>query len=423
MEALEKFTIKVPSSSANIGPGFDAIGLALALYLELHVTVDRSPSTEPAAADASQASDPSAGQAASASASASSPRPPSLNCTLTYSGRGGDGVGVALDASQNLITRTAAYVLGCHARPAQDHHDHHDDQAAAGGAGRAFPHPTRIAIANAIPLGRGLGSSGAAVVAGVVLANEVGQLALTKARMLDFCLMIERHPDNVAAALYGGFVGSFLLQPLPVEAGDAAADAAGTIPASEAVPEPGSATTTGRTIPPPPLAHSLRLPLSAGIRRALVVIPTSFRLPTATARSILPPTYARADAVFNASRLALLVPALGAPVPDPALVYAAMQDRLHQPYRAALVPGLDRILRLLTPARFPGLLGACLSGAGPTVLVLALDEAPFVEMADAVTAVWVECGVACEALVLDVDRDGARVERDERDEREERDGA
>lgn len=95
----------------------------------------------------------------------------SLNCVVTYEGEGADEV--PLSADRNLITRTALYVLRCHGQ-------------------RAFPVETKVHIINPIPLGRGLGSSGAAVVAGVVLGNEVGKLGLTKARMLDYCLMIGR---------------------------------------------------------------------------------------------------------------------------------------------------------------------------------------------------------------------------------------
>jgi homoserine kinase len=130
----------VPCSSANIGPGFDVIGLALSVWLEIRVDVSQSATSEAP-----------------------------LNCVITYEGEGADEV--SLSAERNLITRTAIYVLRCHGQ-------------------RQFPATTTIHIINPIPLGRGLGSSGAAVVAGVVLGNEVGKLGLSKARMLDFCLMI-----------------------------------------------------------------------------------------------------------------------------------------------------------------------------------------------------------------------------------------
>ena len=139
---METFTIRTPASSANIGPGFDVIGLALSLYLELKVTIDRSKK--------------------------SSEQP--LNCRITYEGEGPEDV--PLDLSANLITRVALYVLRCH------------DQ-------RAFPVETHVHIVNPIPLGRGLGSSGAAVVAGVMLGKQVGGLDhLDDKRLFDFCLMI-----------------------------------------------------------------------------------------------------------------------------------------------------------------------------------------------------------------------------------------
>lgn len=137
------FTIRTPCSSANIGPGFDVIGLALSVYLQLHVTVNTSQT--------------------------SSEQP--LNCVITYEGQSSNTQDISLNPEVNLLTRVALYVLRCH------------DQ-------RAFPVETHIHIVNPIPLGRGLGSSGAAVVAGVVLGNEVGRLGLSRARMLDYCLMI-----------------------------------------------------------------------------------------------------------------------------------------------------------------------------------------------------------------------------------------
>jgi homoserine kinase len=153
------FVIKVPCSSANIGSGFDVIGLALNIYLELHVSIDPSVSGS------------------------------AFNCLLEYTGVGSEDV--SLDPEHNLISRVALYVLRCNGQ-------------------RSFPQTTRVHIKNQVPLGRGLGSSACAVVGGVALANEVGNLGLSKARMLDYALMIERHPDNIAAALYGGFVGTYL---------------------------------------------------------------------------------------------------------------------------------------------------------------------------------------------------------------------
>lgn len=146
------FVIKTPCSSANIGPGFDVIGLALSLHLELHVSIDPSKS--------------------------SSQLP--LNCSITYEDQSNSIEAISLDPEVNLITRVALYVLRCHNQ-------------------RAFPVETKVHIVNPIPLGRGLGSSGTAVVAGVTLGNEVGKLGLSKERLLDYCLMIGRFSSSQSA--------------------------------------------------------------------------------------------------------------------------------------------------------------------------------------------------------------------------------
>ncbi len=261
------FTIQTPCSSANIGPGFDVIGLALSLYLELRVTIIRAQKT--------------------------SKQP--LNCVISYEDQSGSGQEISLDPDVNLITRVALYVLRCH------------DQ-------RAFPVETHIHIVNPIPLGRGLGSSGAAVVAGVLLGNEVGCLGLTKARLLDYCLMIglsimdrpkssytkhiyflpERHPDNVAAALFGGFVGTYLNELNPEDL------ARKEIPLSEILPSPAGGINTGVKPPEPPIGigHYKKF-LWAKEIKAIAVIP-DFEVPTANARGVLPETYTRADVVSHA---------------------------------------------------------------------------------------------------------------------------
>jgi homoserine kinase len=129
---------------------------------------------------------------------------------LLYTGEGADVV--PLDPYKNLTTRVALYVLRCHEI-------------------NRFPSNTDIKVHNEIPFGRGLGSSGAAVIAGVLLGNEIGELKLTIERLLDFALMVERHPDNVTAALVGGFVGSYLREL------DPKATEAASVPLSEVLPE------------------------------------------------------------------------------------------------------------------------------------------------------------------------------------------
>jgi homoserine kinase len=344
-------TIRVPCSSANIGPGFDVIGLALNVYLEVSFTIS---------------SQPSSGH--------------TLNCRITYEGLGAETV--PLDAEKNLITRTAVYVLRCHGI-------------------RAFPVETHVHINNPIPLGRGLGSSGAAIVAGVNLANEVGKLGLSKARMLDYCLMEERHPDNVAAALYGGFVGTYLNELAPEDT------ARLEIPLSEVLPEPAGGVDTGLRPPEPPfdIGHYKKFKWAPEIK-CICIIP-DFEVSTAKARDVLPTEYSRKDLVFNMQRLALLTTALGESPPDSDMIYRAMQDKIHQPYRKTLIPGLTEILQSVTPQSHPGLLGICLSGAGPTILALATDN--FNTIADHLIGEFKKESITCDWKLLQPAEEGTTV--------------
>src|SRR6266404_1392888 len=238
------FKIRVPATSANIGPGFDVVGLSLSLYLNLTVTVLDS-------------------------VASSSERP-----TISHTGEGAEEV--PLDAYKNLTTRVALYVLRCNGIT-------------------SFPSGLTIHVHNEIPFGRGLGSSGAAVIAGVILGDALGQLGLSRQRMLDFALMVERHPDNVTAALVGGFVGSYLREL------DPCATQAASVPLSEVLPEypPDAGPDWGRD-PPPPLppvgiGHYVRFEWAKEIR-AVAIIPR-FELSTATAREVLPQSYSRKDVV------------------------------------------------------------------------------------------------------------------------------
>ncbi|KAI5846945.1 GHMP kinase [Tricharina praecox] len=345
-------TIKVPCSSANIGPGFDVLGISLSIWLELQVTYDRSvaASTYP------------------------------LNCKLSYEGEGADHV--PLDADHNLITRTALYVLRCHGQ-------------------RAFPLETRVHVINPIPLGRGLGSSGAAVVAGVLLANITGELGLDKDRLMDYCLMIERHPDNVMAAMMGGFVGSYLreLDPVDMERKE--------IPLAEVLPEPAGGEDTGLEPPEPPvgIGHYIKFGWAKEVK-AIAIIP-QFEVSTAVSRSVLPKMYSAKDMIFNLQRLAVLTTALTRSPPDAELIYQAMQDKVHQPYRKTLIPGLPEILASVTPKSHPGLLGICLSGAGPTILALATDN--FEGIANEILARFKVENITCDWKLLEPAHEGAQV--------------
>lgn len=255
--------VRVPASSANLGPGFDALGLALDIPLECRF----------------RRSD-----------------------TLRIRCFGRDASSIP-ESEDNLIWQTAL-------RVARDFRQ------------ETLP-PVELEIHNRIPLGKGLGSSAAALTAGVVIADKLLGLGWKPLRILDEAAQIEGHPDNVAAAVLGSVVAS-------------AIDSHG-------------------------MTRAVRLDFPA--RYGVAIVVPDFVLPTVEARQVLPESYSRADTVFNVQRAALLIAALamGATSAFP----AALEDRLHQPYRAKLVPGLEEILRL----RAPGLLGCALSGAGPSILV------------------------------------------------------
>ena len=332
------------------------IGLALSIWLELHVTRE----------------DPDSKGAR-------------YQCRVTYEGLGKEDVD--LEPDRNLITQTALYVLRCHGK-------------------KAFPEGTHVHIVNPIPLGRGLGSSGAAVVAGVSLANEVAELGLSKDRILDFCLMIERHPDNVAAALYGGFVGSYLKELNPEDMKRV------EIPLAEVLPAPQGGEDTGLTPPIPPndIGKHIRFPWATEIK-CIAIIP-DFEVSTAEARKVLPTSYEKSDVIYNLQRVALLTTALGQSPPNASMIYDGMQDKVHQPYRKGLIPGLTEILRSVTPDRNPGLLGICLSGAGPTILALATEN--FDSIANHLIAQFQKEGTKCDWKLLEPAADGLTVTHDQK---------
>lgn len=351
---VRRFTIKVPATSANIGPGFDVVGLSLSLSLTLTVSYPVSPPPSPPP---------------------SSPSSLYVQPRITYSGEGASEV--PLNAYQNLTTRVALYVLRCHSIP-------------------RFPSHLSIHAHNEIPFGRGLGSSGAAVIAGVLLGNTLGQLHLPTERLLDFALMVERHPDNVTAALVGGFVGSYLKE-LDEQDSERA-----SVPLSEVLPEypPDAGEEWGLNPPVPPfgIGHYVRFGWSRCIK-AVAIVPR-FELSTAKARSVLPTEYSRKDLVFNLQRLAVLTTALAQTPPDPDLIYEAMKDRVHQPYRRTLIPGLPEVTSQITPTTHPGLLGICLSGAGPTILALATEG--FEAIAEDARKIFREQGIEIDWKVLEV---------------------
>jgi homoserine kinase len=292
--------VRVPATSANLGPGFDALGLALAWYDDV-----------------------------SAVRSGSSLR-------IEVSGAGADDVP---RDERHLVVRAM------------------DATFAALGEERGG---LVLRCANRIPHGIGLGSSAAAVVAGVLLARALvrdGAHRLDDAAVLGIAAGFEGHPDNAAAALLGGFTIAWQEQPG---------------------------------------VRAVRLEPAASLR--VVVLLPDGTLDTELARGLLPTTVPHADAAHAAARSALLVHAVTA---EPGLLLAATEDRLHQPYRESAMP---ETLGLVAVLRSAGL-AAVVSGAGPSILVLGGEE--LTEAAVAAEAGHADDGWTVRALELD--RAGAQV--------------
>lgn len=219
--------------------------------------------------------------------------------------------------------------------------------------------PLAVHLDNAIPLGAGLGSSAAAHAIGVAIGARLVDRPPDDDLQVRMVAELEGHPDNALATWYGGAV-------VAAEGDD------------------------GLTV-----ARFAPLPL-----RAVLAVPT-ITLPTAQARALVPGSYSRADAVHNVQRAALLGAALASGRTD--LLRAAVRDRLHQPYRAAAIPGLSAMLALDDPA----LVALALSGAGPSVLALVRGEPE--RIGRALCAIFAAHGVASHPLVLGLAADGLRV--------------
>ena len=290
--------VRVPATSANLGPGFDALGLALALHNEV------------VAEEGDRVS-------------------------VTIEGEGADRL--ARDGG-NVVARGV--------------------KLAYEAAGHAFT-GCELACVNRIPTSRGLGSSAAAWVGGLVAGNVLLGSPLSRDALLGLAARAEGHPDNVAAAIFGG---------LTVSCGTPEGVTAVTLPV-------------------------------AGTLSWVVLVP-EVTSATAEARALLPRSVPREDAVFNVQRVALLLASLQAA--RPAALSVALEDRLHQPYRLKLFPWMPAVA---TAARAAGALGCVLSGAGPSLLAVVAGEGGAVgrAMEDALS----RAGVRGNARTLDVDAAGA----------------
>jgi homoserine kinase len=262
----------VPATVANVGPGFDSMALAVDLANHVLIDTDAQPGVEVR----------------------------------------GEGAGELPEDASNLVFRAMAYL--------------------AREAGGALP-PFRLTLDNGIPLERGLGSSAAAVVGGLLLADRLLGTGLDPDRLLEVAVDIEGHPDNVAACLRGGVVVVYL----------------------------------GRNG-----WRAERLDPHPGLRPVLLV-PAHERLSTADARRMLPREVPFSDAAFNAGRAALAVLALTA---RPDLLDEALEDRLHQARRLPLVPSTRALFEDLREAGVP----VCVAGAGPSLLAFDTDRAQAPEL-------------------------------------------
>jgi homoserine kinase len=225
------------------------------------------------------------------------------------------------------------------------------------------PPPIHLSIKLEIPLARGLGSSATAIVAGLVGANELASSPLTTTDVMNMAIDLEGHPDNVVPALIGG------------------CRLAATKPdTSWAICE---------------------IPWHADVV-PVVAIP-EFELSTAKARSVLPSTYERSDAIFNAAHLGLLI--RGLQKGDADWLRTALQDRIHQPYRQALISGYEAVQSTALEA---GAYGLVISGAGPTLLALThTNQAEAVRTAMAET--WKSIGITASAQILPIEPRGTLV--------------
>ncbi len=298
--------VRVPATTANMGPGFDTIGMALKLYN--YLVMEELPG-------------------------------------------GGLVIDIAADGSEHIPRDETNVVY----------------QAACRVFARVGFKPAGLKISqeNHIPASRGMGSSAAAIVAGLVAANELAGGKLQVPELLQLAAAMEGHPDNVAPAMLGGVVVSAVLDEQLFY----------------------------RRIEPPQNLH-------------MVVAVPDFTLSTSLARDVLPLLVPVKDAVFNVSRASLLVLALIQE--DYQLLGRMMDDKLHQPYRVDLIPGMQAVF---DAAKNEGALAVALSGAGPTLIAFVTDKTKMEPVGTSMRHAFSEVGVTCNIKYLAASPTGVQVER------------
>jgi homoserine kinase len=294
-------TIRVPGTTANCGPGFDTVGMACTIYN--YLTLEETGNNK-------------------------------IRVEVE-----GEGKGVIPSPKHNIAVQAVLRVF----ERVNYHHNGFD-----------------VKMKNNIPLARGLGSSAAAIVSGLMAANLMTGEKLSKEDLLEMATEIEGHPDNVAPALFGGVTISFM---------------------------DGAKAKCLRVAPPIPLT--------------MVVAVPDFPLATSAARQVLPQQVPFQDALFNVSRAALLIGSLCSG--DYSYLTYALQDKLHQPYRKHLITGIDTVFAKACEA---GAIGAAVSGSGPCIIAFVREHPQAI--GDAMVAAFQSHDIAACYHVLQLDTQGAQ---------------
>jgi len=309
-----KVSVKVPATTANIGPGFDCMGMALPIYNTITIEETVLPGT---GVEINVLADTDIID------NVSLDHIPVDENSIVYK---------AVELLYNMIGQT--------------------------------PSELKITIQSNIPVARGLGSSSSVIVGALIAANELLGRPADEDALLSIACEIEGHPDNITPAIVGGLVIS-------------------------------SQEDDGSVI-----YKKLEWPENW----AVTVCVPDFELSTDIARSVLPKEVPMKDAIFNAKRLAMFVQAVN--TKDSALMKLALQDRLHQPYRMKLVPGLDNIIVNLK--HFDNVLGCVLSGAGSSILIIS-EKNNLDRIKEVVRETWANQNIKCEIRTLSVENTGAQI--------------
>lgn len=303
---MKTIKVKVPATTANLGPGFDVLGASLSLYNELEISFAVDPKKAKFIVE-------------------------------------GEGRKILPRDEKNILWKAMDAVFGL-----LDKREKYNLKN------------FNIKLTNNIPLSSGLGSSSAARAAGIIAANRICGNKLTNGEMAQLGVKLESHPDNIIPAFYGGVCVS-------INRGD------GDI-------------------------EVIKLPIP---KIQAVVCTPGFELLTERSRNILPAKYERKDVVFNLARISLLTKAFCDN--DFKLLKEAMQDKLHQPYRAKLIPVMNE---LISVAEENGAYGACLSGSGPSMIAFC-NKNKAREVAKCMAKIWKKETVPTKIFILDFDRTGA----------------